>query len=82
MIMLTVSVAPVIARQKNVSQNDRDTPNTTVAAPNQPTAHSSVRPRRSIRSVSGTIAALVTRAPAAGAAYSHPYPSAPTFRMS
>ena len=33
MIMLTVSVAPVIARQTNVSQNDRDKPKTTVARP-------------------------------------------------
>ena len=33
MIMLTVSVAPVSARHTNVSQNERDTPNTIVAAP-------------------------------------------------
>ena len=33
MTMLTVSVAPVSARQANVSQNDRERPNTTVARP-------------------------------------------------
>ena len=33
MTMLTVSVAPVSARQANVSQKDRDTPKTTVARP-------------------------------------------------
>ena len=33
MTMLTVSVAPVSARQQNVSQNERDSPNTTVARP-------------------------------------------------
>ena len=31
--MLTVSVAPVSARQANVSQNDREMPKTTVARP-------------------------------------------------
>ena len=33
MTMLTVSAAPVSARQANVSQNERDSPKTTVAAP-------------------------------------------------
>ena len=31
--MLTVSVAPVSARQTNVIQNERDMPKTTVARP-------------------------------------------------
>ena len=35
MTMLTVSVAPVSARHANVSQNDRETPNPTVARPKQ-----------------------------------------------
>src|SRR5438309_4119524 len=35
-----------------------------------------------MRLVSSTIAALIMTAPTAGAAYSHPYPLAPTFRMS
>src|SRR6266516_153175 len=82
MIVLTVSVAPVTARQKNVSQNERDRPKTTVANPYPATAYKRTNPRRSIRSASNTIAVLVTRAPAAGAAYSQPYPWAPTRRTS
>src|SRR6267142_5369831 len=35
-----------------------------------------------MRLVSSTIAALIIVAPTAGAAYSHPYPLAPTCRMS
>src|SRR6516162_1857152 len=78
MTVLTVSDAPVSARQVNVSQNDRESPNTTVASPYPVTAQSSSRPRNSTRSVSGTIAPLANNAPDAGAAYSQPYPSAPT----
>jgi 5'-3' exonuclease len=46
--VLTVSVAPVSARHRKVSQKLRDRPNTMVAAPKPSTAHSSVVPRRSM----------------------------------
>src|ERR1700704_2460776 len=82
MIMLTVSAAPVTARHANVSQNERDTPNTTVARPKTATAHNSTGPRRLIWVVIGIIAALVATAPTAGAAYNQPYPRGPTARMS
>src|SRR5207247_3332521 len=82
MIVLTVSVAPVTARQKNVSQNERDRPKTTVANPYPATAYKRTNPRRSIRSASNTIAVLVTRAPADGVAYSQQYARAHTRRTS
>ena len=44
--MLTVSVAPVSARQTKVSQKWRESPNTTVASPKPITAITSVWPRR------------------------------------
>src|SRR5688572_4974669 len=80
--MLTVSAAPVMARHKNVSRNEVDNPNTIVAAPYAHTAHSNTTPLRSILSIDRTITTLISTAPTEGAAYSHPYPFAPTCRMS
>ena len=60
--------APVAARQKNVSQNARESPKPIVASPYAATAHSSTRPRRPIRFTHHTIAALASRAPHDGAA--------------
>ena len=76
------SAAPVTARHRNVRRNEPDNPNTIVAAPYAHTAHSNTTPRRSIRSIDRTITTLISTAPTDGAAYSHPYPLAPTRRMS
>jgi hypothetical protein len=70
--MLTVSAMPVSARQANVNQKVREKPKPTVASPYAATAHRRAAPRRSMRSVRKTIAALISVAPTAGAAYSHP----------
>src|SRR5262249_61021386 len=43
--VLTVSVDPTIARQRNVSQNDRETPNTIVASPWPATDQRMLAPR-------------------------------------
>src|SRR5688572_30070409 len=80
--MLTVSAAPVTARQRKVRRNEWDKPNTIVAAPYAHTAQSSTTPRRSILSIDRTMTTLISTAPTDGAAYSHPYPLAPTRRMS
>src|SRR5688572_32568462 len=76
--MLTVSVTPVSARQMNVSQKLRDTPKITVASPYPTTAQSKTDPRRWIWSTTRTMTALANTAPTEGAAYSQPYPLAPT----
>ena len=71
--MLTASLAPASARQANVSQNDRDKPNTTVASA------VSARPPRaacgraaSERCTIGTMATLPATAPTAEADDSQP----------
>ena len=71
--MLTVSVAPVSARQANVSQNDRDKPKTTVAsavADDRPEQHRPA-PLDAIGRAAPSPRSS-TNAPTAGAAYSQP----------
>src|SRR5262245_54521083 len=66
--MLMVSATPVSASAANVIQKLREKPKMTVASPYRPTAQSSTGPRRLMRLVSNTIAALIIVAPTAGAA--------------